>query len=791
MSNEARTCREYVVPRLRVSQWYADPYSVVEQHTFTDGRVQLAGDTILRQERKRADYILRLRRDFAIAVVEAKDQYKKPADGLQQAKRYASMLGLQFAYSTNGKEIVEYDFLTGRETALSSFPTPEELWLRLQQGQQISDDIAEALLTPIDHSSERTIRYYQELAVNLATQRILQGNQRVLLTMATGSGKTLVAYQICWKLYHARWNARNEPQRHPHILFLADRTILVDDPKEKYFWTFDDAVHKITGGVAPLSRHIYFATYQAIARDEQRPGLFREFPRNFFDLVIVDECHRGSADDESNWREILEYFSSAVQLGMTATPRRDDNINTYEYFGKAIYEYSLSQGIEDGFLAPYRVYRIVTNVDALGWQPEPGQIDIHGNLIPDHQYTTPHFETQISLQARTRAIARNLTEFLRRTDRQARTIIFCVNQEHASLMRQEITNANPDLMVQNANYVCRITSEEGDEGKAMLSRFQDPEKEYPIIVTTSRLLTTGVDIPTCQNIVIARVVLSMTEFKQIIGRGTRIRSDHGKLFFNIFDYTGSATTLFADPEFDGNPESVSEMSMDEDGNIIPNSEHVVEDNESSRQTGTDQTYPANNDDRVREPAMKYYVDGGNVEIVAEMVYDLGPDGRRQRMVSFTEYTADSVRKLYPSLEEFRTKMGDADGRNEILDRLRERGITEEHLTRSMNRSDADPFDLLCAIAFDAPIRSRRDRVDAVSRTNTQFFQEYRSEAQAVLKELLERYAQYGSTELKLPEALQFPPISTHGNVKEIIKSFGGPLALRDAVNRLQTLLYVA
>ena len=387
----------------------------------------------------------------------------------------------------------------------------------------------------------------------------------MLLTMATGTGKTDVAFQICWKLWSSKWNAKGDPTRKPRILYLADRNFLVDDPKDKTFSAFGDARHKIEGGNAVFSREMYFATYQSIAEDENRPGLYKEFARDFFDLVIVDECHRGSAKEKSNWREILEYFEPAYQLGMTATPKREDNRDTYLYFGNPIYTYSLRQGIDDGFLAPYRVHRIVTQWDAAGWRPSQEDIDRYGRRIPDELYGTADFERKVALLKRTETIARHLTDFLKKTDRFAKTIVFCVDQEHASEMRTALNNLNADLVQQFPDYVCRVTADEGDIGRGHMQRFQDVETRTPVILTTSQLLTTGLDAPTCRNVVLVRLVNSMVEFKQIIGRGTRVRDDYGKLWFNILDYTGTATRNFADPAFDGDPAFATQEEIDEYG----------------------------------------------------------------------------------------------------------------------------------------------------------------------------------------------------------------------------------
>src|ERR1017187_1808543 len=562
---EADTCRRYVLPKLYAAGWNDDQIS--EQKSFTDGRIVVPGSKVKRRPQKRLDYLLRYRRDFPIAVVEAKTIYAKPADGLQQAKEYAQILGLKFAYATNGHGIVEHDFLTGQDSDLEAFPSADDLWSRLSTSEGIVDEkTAERVLAPYYHLSGKSPRYYQEIAINRAVQAVLQGKRRVLLTLATGTGKTVIAFQICYKLWSSPWNRTGEHRR-PRILFLADRNVLVDDPKDKTFAPFGDARWKIQGE-AIKSREMYFATYQAIARDEHRPGLYREFARDFFDLIIVDECHRGSARDESNWREILEYFEPAFQLGMTATPLRQDNKDTYAYFGNPLYTYSLKQGIDDGFLAPYRVHRVVSTVDAAGWRPSKGELDRFGREIPDGQYSTKDFERLVSLKARTEAIARNLSDFLKKTDRFVKTIVFCVDQEHAEDMRKAINNCNTDIVKENPDYVVRVVSDEGQIGRGHLDRFMDVETLVPTVVTTSQMLTTGVDVPTCRNIVLTRVINSMTDFKQIIGRGTRVRDDYGKLYFNILDYTGSATRLFADPEFDGEPALITEEEMDAAGKEV-------------------------------------------------------------------------------------------------------------------------------------------------------------------------------------------------------------------------------
>lgn len=790
MITEADTCRKYVLPKLVQSGWDNDPHSFTEQKTFTDGRIVPVGEKVRRRPQKRADYLLRYTRDFLIAVVEAKAAYKSPADGLQQAKDYAEVLGLKFAYSTNGHGIVEFDFLTGRERDLETFPTPQELWSRFRAGEQLQDDTAsERLLTPYNHLSGKNPRYYQEIAINRTVQAILQKQRRILLTMATGTGKTVVAFQICWKLWQARWNRTGEYRR-PKMLYLADRNILIDDPKDKTFTPFGDARWKIENGEVNKGREMYFAIYQAIAKDERRPGLYKEYARDFFDLIIVDECHRGSAKDDSAWREILDYFEPAYQLGMTATPLREDTRDTYAYFGNPLYTYSLRQGIEDGFLAPYRVHRIVSTWDAAGWRPSKDDLDRYGRPIPDDEYHTKDFERVVALRARTQAIARHLTEFLKKTDRYAKTIVFCVDQEHAADMRQALTNLNADVAQQSGDYVCRVTAEEGDIGRGHLGRFQELETTTPVILTTSQLLTTGVDAPTCKNIVLARVVNSMIEFKQMIGRGTRVRDDYGKLYFNILDYTGSATRLFADPDFDGDPVLITQEEMSETGE--PKTYTIVEEQPVMAEA-TDQFQISDSQisDDSEGKRRKYYFDGGQVEIVAHIVHELDPDGKQLRVVKFTDYTAEKVRTLYRNASDLRAQWADPEQRADIIQRLAERGIDFDDLADATGQPEADPFDLLCHVAFNAPLRTRRERADRLKKEKKDFFDQYGPQAKGILNELLDKYAEYGSAQFVIPDVLKVPPISERGNVMEIATFFGGPDQLRTAVHRLQTLLYAA
>jgi len=784
-NTEADTCRKFIVPALQAAGWERDPHSIAEQRTITDGRVIPVGKGFVRKPPKRVDFLLRHTRDFPMAVVEAKASYKTAADAVQQARTYAEMLGLKFAYATNGADIIEIDYFKGTEARVPGFASPQDLWARYQAGTGLTQPDKQAqLLSAYNVTGGKPPRYYQQIAINRVVEQILAGKNRLLLTMATGTGKTVVAFQICWKLWSSRWNRTGE-HRKPRILFLADRNILIDDPKDKTFAPFGDARHKIESGQIVHSREMYFAIYQALAEDERRAGLFRDYPPDFFDLVIVDECHRGSARSDSSWRVILEHFKPAFQIGMTATPLRDDNRDTYEYFGNPVYEYSLRQGIEDGFLAPYRVHRVITAWDAAGWRPSRDEVDRYGRPIPDDEYQTRDFERVVALRARTLAIARHLTDFLKKTDRFAKTIVFCVDQEHAAEMREALVNLNADLVAQYTDYVARVTADEGAIGRGHLSRFQDVDTKTPVILTSSQLLTTGVDAPTCKNVVLARVVGSMSEFKQIIGRGTRLRDDYGKLWFNIVDYTGTATRMFADPAFDGDPTHITEEQVDEDGETTETTETTTDPQDLAPPEEPEIIEPPTGEPR------KFYFDGGQVEVVAHLVHELDPNGRQLRVVRYTDYAAESVRALAPTSAELRSRWADSDKRREIIEALAERGIDFSELMEQAGQPDSDPFDLLCHLAFNAPLRTRRERAQRLKSERKDFFERFGPEARTILEELLEKYAEHGDAQFLLPEVLRVPPISTHGQPAEIIKLFGGPDQLRQAVNDLQGLLYGA
>ncbi|MCK0509851.1 DEAD/DEAH box helicase family protein [Aromatoleum buckelii] len=795
MITEADTCREYVTPRLVEAGWGIAPHVIGEQRSFTNGRIIVAGGKVRRGKQKRADYLLYYRRDFPLAVVEAKEAGLPAETGVQQAREYAEILGLKFAYATNGQRIIEIDYITGTEREVERYATPDELFARLTAAAQLSESSAPHLLEPFNLVSGKIPRYYQQVAIHRVIEAILQGQDRILATLATGTGKTCVAFQICWKLWNSRWN-KNGEYRRPKILFLADRNILVDDPMARMFSPFGDARHKIAGGDVSQGRDMYFGIYQALTTASE--DVFRQYRPDFFDLIIIDECHRGSSRDESAWRAVLDYFAPAVQFGMTATPLREESRDTYEYFGNPVYTYSLRQGIEDGFLAPYRVHRVITTVDAAGWRPSKDEIDRYGREVPDEEYQTKDFERVVALRARTRAMARHFSDFLKGTDRFAKTLVFCVDQEHAAEMRQELLNLNSDLVVQYPDYVCRVTADEGAIGLTHLANFQDVDKPTPVILTTSQLLTTGVDAEMVKNVVLARVVGSRSEFKQIVGRGTRLKVDYGKEYFNIIDFTGTATHHFADPDFDGEPARIEEVTIDEAGEQlgVTTLEPEPETTETTLleyELPEEQIGPGTGmliEEPPPEPR-KFYIDGGEVEVIGHLVYDLDTDGKKLQVVKYTEYSGRTVRALYPTREALQSAWANPDTRSEVLRELTERGISFEELATTSDQADADPFDLLCHLAWNAPLLTRCQRAELARRKAPDLFAQYGDTAREILTLLLDRYIERGILQFNaLSELMKVQPFDRYGNPGEIAaRHFGGVRGMKDAVSRLQTALY--
>lgn len=755
-----------------------------EEAYFTKGRVIVRGKTVKRGEAKKADYLLYYKPNFLLAVVEAKDNNHSVGDGMPQALDYAETLDAPFAYSSNGDAFLEHDRTATsgtvtREIPLDQFPTPDELWARYCAAKGWTPK--QELLTTQDYyddGSGKLPRYYQRIAINRTVEAITSGLNRILLVMATGTGKTYTAFQIIWRLWKAGTKKR--------ILFLVDRNILADQTKTNDFKPFGQAMTKITNRKIDKAFEIYLCLYQAVTGTADEQNIYKEFSPDFFDLVVVDECHRGSAADDASWRQVLEYFSSATQIGLTATPKETKDVSNIEYFGEPIYTYSLRQGIADGFLAPYKVIRIGLDKDLDGWRPEDGQLDKFGQVIEDREYNDRDYDRNLILENRTKVVAAKVTDFLRATNRFAKTIIFCENIDHAERMRQALVNANPDLAAANNKYVMRITGD-NDEGKAQLDNFIDPESTYPVIACTSRLMSTGVDAQTCQLIVLDRRINSMTEFKQIIGRGTRINEDYNKFFFTIMDFR-RATALFADPDFDGEPVQIYEPG--------PNDPPGPPDDSTDPPAAIDDSFPdpPSPPDGELGPydgrpgpakSIRYVVDNVPVDVVMERVQYLDESGGLITE-SLTDYTRRTVRKTYSSLSEFLTVWNQAEKKQVVLEELAAQGVFLEELAEQVGR-DFDLFDLVCHIAFDRPPLTRRERAEKVKKRD--LFGKYESKARAVLNALLEKYSDAGILSLESIDILKVAPLPSFGTPVEIVKLFGGKLGYLAALRELEAALY--
>ena len=748
-----------------------------EEVFFTNGRVIVRGKTVRRGEAKKADYILSYKPNLPIAVIEAKDNNYSVGAGMQQALEYAEILDIPFAYSSNGDAFLEHDrtATTGtvtREIPLEQFPTPDELWTRYCRAKGYTAN-QESIATQDYHDdgSKKSPRYYQLIAINRTVDAIARGMNRILLVMATGTGKTYTAFQIIWRLWKSGTKKR--------ILFLVDRNILADQTKTNDFKPFGTAMTKISNRTVDKSFEIYLCLYQAVTGTEEDQNIYTQFSPDFFDLIVIDECHRGSAADDAAWRKILEYFSSATQIGLTATPKETKEISNIEYFGDPIYTYSLRQGISDGFLAPYKVVRIGLDRDLDGWRPYDGQTDMHGQVIEDREYNDQDFDRNLILEKRTTLVAQKVTEFLKATDRFAKTIIFCENIDHAERMRQALVNANPDLAAANAKYVMRITGD-NDEGKAQLDNFIDPDETYPVIACTSRLMSTGVDAQTCHLIVLDRRIASMTEFKQIIGRGTRINEDYNKLFFTIMDFK-RATALFADPDFDGDPVQIYEPNEGE--TVVPPDELTEGDLDDPR--NGDNLDSLEGDELGGNRPTKYFVNNVEVRVATERVQYLDEHGKLITE-SLKDYTRKTLRKSYASLDAFLTTWNDTEKKQAILEELAAKGVFLDELAEQVGR-DYDAFDLICHVAFDAPPLTRKERAEQVKKRNV--FGKYGDQARAVLEALLQKYADSGITNVESLEILKVDPLTTFGTPVEIVKLFGGRDGYLAAIRELETALY--
>ena len=744
-----------------------------EESYFTKGRVIVRGKTVRRGEAKKADYLLYYKENLPIAVIEAKDNNHSVGAGMQQALDYAETLDIPFAYSSNGDAFLEHDRTVTygtvtREITLDQFPTPAELWERYRNWKGFtSEQETIAKQDYFESSTGKPPRYYQQIAINRTVNAIARGVNRILLVMATGTGKTYTAFQIIWRLWKSGTKKR--------ILFLVDRNILADQTKINDFKPFGKAMTKITNRSVDKSFEIYLCLYQAVTGTEEEKNIYKQFRPDFFDLIVIDECHRGSAADDAAWRQILEYFSSATQIGLTATPKETKEISNIEYFGEPIYTYSLRQGIDDGFLAPYKVIRIGLDKDLDGWRPEAFQSDDRGNLIEDREYNTKDFDRNLILEQRTKTVAAKITDFLKATDRFHKTIVFCENVDHAERMRQALVNANPDLAAANSRYIMRITGD-NDEGKAQLDNFIDPESTYPVIATTSRLMSTGVDAQTCHLIVLDRRINSMTEFKQIIGRGTRINEDYGKLYFTIMDFR-QATALFADPDFDGDPVQIYEpLPMDpilpgeDESSVIKEGPEVVIDPEAPGAGST---------------SRKYYLGGVEVSVATERVQYLDAQGKLITE-SLKDYSRKTLLQAYTSLDQFLTVWRDAEKKAAILEELAAKGVFLDELAEQVGR-DYDPFDLVCHIAFDRPPLTRRERAERVKKRD--LFTKYGDQARGVLNALLQKYADSGIRSVESLEILKVDPLTGFGTPVEILNIFGGKPAYLSALQELEDALY--
>ena len=779
---------KYITPAILAAGWDRD-LQIREEVTFTNGKITVRRKMVKRGERKRADYILYWKPNIPLAIVEAKDNKHNVADGMEQALNYADILDIPFVFTSNGDGFAFYDKTAtdGKiqaELTLAQFPSPQELWNRYKAYRGIPDH-CETIVSQdyyYNPNDDRKPRYYQCNAVNRAVEAVASGQKRILLTMATGTGKTYTAFQIIYRLWKSRTKKR--------ILFLADRNVLVDDPMRKDFKFFNSdsnnrKMTKIRNKEVDKAYEVYFAIYQGVTGQGEFADTYKEFSPDFFDLIIVDECHRGSAKDDSAWRKILEYFKNATQIGMTATPKETKDTSNIEYFGEPLYTYTLKQGIEDGFLAPYKVIRVGIDKDLEGYRPTKGKKDKHGNEIEDREYNIKDYDKNLVLEKRTEVVAKRVSDFLKKNNsRFAKTIFFCVDIDHANRMAQALRNENADLVKQNSKYVVQMTS--GSEGVEQLENFMTADEPYPVLVTTSKLLTTGVDADTVKFIVLDSVINSMTEFKQIIGRGTRINEEYDKLYFTIIDFR-NVTKLFADKDFDGDPVKVKETTEDiptedteEPPNDDPQEDPGLDDPNADPSDVTDD--PDNPPRRV-----KYYINDVSVSIINERVQYLDGSGKLITE-SLVDYTRKNIRKEYATLDAFLQKWNSAEKKTAIVEELEQKGIFFDELKEEISK-DLDPFDLICHVAFDMPPLTRKERANNVKKRG--YFGKYNEIAKQVLEALLDKYADEGLANLESMEVLKVPDVAKFGTPVEILKHFGNKKKFMEAITELESQLYVA
>ncbi|QJD57614.1 DEAD/DEAH box helicase family protein [Pseudomonas sp. gcc21] len=782
--SERDICSKYIFPAIQRAGW--DMHRQVrEEVSFTKGRIIVRGKLHSRGESRRADFILYHQPNLPLAVIEAKVNKQSIGSGMQQALGYAESLDVPFVFSSNGDGFLFHDRSgTGSQVetqlSLDQFPSPQELWQRYCQWKGLDHQARQKVEAPYyDDGSGRMPRYYQTNAINRTIEAIARGQDRILLVMATGTGKTYTAFQIIWRLWKSRQKKR--------ILFLADRNILVDQTKNNDFKPFGQAMTKIAKRQIDTSYEIYLSLYQAVTGSEEEMNIYKQFSRDFFDLIIIDECHRGSAAEDSAWREILEYFSSATHVGLTATPKETKEVSSITYFGEPVYSYTLKQGIEDGFLAPYKVVRIDFDKDLQGWRPPKGMLDKNGELIEDRIYNLKDMDRTLVIEARTQLVAKKVTDFLKATDPFQKTIVFCDDINHAERMRQALVNLNPERVAENRKYVMRITGDD-QEGKAELDNFIDPESRYPVIATTSKLMTTGVDAQTCKLIVLDQHIKSMTEFKQIIGRGTRINEDFEKYWFTIMDFK-KATELFADPAFDGEPVVIFTPGGD-DSPVPP--DDIIDGGDWLNPEDPGQPdvfdFPEGEEGGRR---IKYVIDNIPISVIAERVQYYGPDGRLITE-SLHDYTRTCVMKQFASLDDFLRRWSSADQKKAIIDEMAAQGVMWEALAEEVEKKKGtplDPFDLICHVAFDQPPLSRKERAEQVKKRN--YFAKYSGAARQVLEALLEKYADTGIEHIEDIKILQLDPFSQIGAPVELVKAFGGKAGYSKAIHELEDELYAS
>ena len=784
--SERDICTKYITPALEKAGWDKN-LQILEEVGFTNGRIYVRGKLTARGKRKRADYILYYKTNIPIAIIEAKDNNHSVRSGIQQALDYANTLDIPFVFSSNGDGFLFHDKTSNNENleteiALNDFPSPEELWNKYKIFKGFSTPEVNKIIEQDYYfdSSGRTPRYYQQIAINRTVEAVASGKDRLLLVMATGTGKTYTAFQIIHRLWKSGAKKR--------ILFLADRNALIDQTKRGDFKHFKDKMTVIKNRKIDKSYEVYLALYQGLSGSDEDANAYKKFSKDFFDLIVIDECHRGSAKEDSAWREILNYFNKATHIGLTATPKESKDVSNIEYFGEPIYTYSLKQGIDDGFLAPYRVIRVNLNVDVEGWRPDVGKKDKDGQEVEDRIYNRKDFDRNLVIDERTNIVAKKVSEFLKGYDRYAKTIVFCNDIDHAERMRSALISHNSDIAIQNDKYVMQITGD-NEEGKRELDNFINPEEKFPVIATTSELMTTGVDAQTCKLIVLDSEIKSMTKFKQIVGRGTRINEDFNKLYFTILDFR-NVTDLFADKEFDGDPIRIKPVSQDTDLITIIDEEETddttITDNDGEKIdfVKPDVRKPQVNEDR-ENYRKKIYVNGIDVSVLIsrEMYFD---NNGKPITTSLKDHTKEIIKGQFASLDDFLQKWNNAEKKEVIIKELQEEGVMIEALQEAVDR-DVDLFDLICHVAFDQPPLTRKERANNVKKRN--YFTKYGEQARRVLETLLDKYTDEGVTNLESLEVLKVKPLADYGSPMEIINKFGNKENYLKAIKELEEELY--